>query len=369
MKSALLIPLGLIAGLVLGEGALRLAGLPEFHEAHSSPPQFVIYRNDQTGEFFYTNTPSAPIEFVYDSNPRGYFEPGNAVRHATNSAGFRGAEFGEGKPPGTIRLAFIGDSFTFGEGVHFEDTFPEATARLLQKEFADRSIGFESLNFGVGGYNAVQSLSLLKHLALSFRPDAVVLTYVLNDAEPMLLGFDPVRMQPVRRQRTSKIAEGTSDDLPPDSAFYRLRIARLVWQARKVRERSRQTEAFYRALYEPGEEGWRNARRALHEMAKVCEGEQIPLVVMIFPILHDLDNGHPFLDLYAEVAASAEAGGAQVLDLFPGFRGRPARSLWVHPTDQHPNERAHRIAAEQLAAFLGKNGGFLERVEYAVARR
>jgi hypothetical protein len=330
--------------------------------------QFVIFRNDQTGEFFYTNTPSAPIEFVYDSNPRGYFEPGNVVRHATNSAGFRGPEFTEGKPPRTVRLVFMGDSFTFGEGVHFEDTFPEATARLLQKEFADRSIGFESRNFGVGGYNIGQSLSVLKNLAVASSPDVVVLAYVLNDAEPMLLGFDPVRMRPVRRQRTSKIAEGVSDDLPPDSAFYRLRIVQLAWRTRKVLERSRQTEAFYRALYEPGAEGWRNARRALHEMAKVCEAEKIPLVVMIFPILHELDDGHPFLDLYAEVAASAEASGARVLDLFPGFRGRSARSLWVHPTDQHPNERAHGIAAEQLTAFLGADAGFLERVENSAAQ-
>jgi hypothetical protein len=180
-KSALLIPLGLIAGLVLAEGVLRLADLPKFHEAHSSPAQFVVFSNDRTGEFFYTNTPLAPIEFVYDSNPRGYFEPGNVVRHATNSAGFRGPEFSEGKPSGTIRLVFIGDSFTFGEGVHFEDTFPEATTRLLQKEFADRSIGFESLNFGVGGYNTGQSLSLLRNLAMASRPDVVVLTFPARD--------------------------------------------------------------------------------------------------------------------------------------------------------------------------------------------
>jgi DNA repair photolyase len=103
-------------------------------------------------------------------------------------------------------------------------------------------------------------------------------------------------------------------------------------------------------------------------MVEVCRAEQIPLVVMIFPILHALDDGHPFLDLYAEVAASAEASGARALDLFPGFRGRSARSLWVHPTDQHPNEWAHRLAGEQLAAFLGADAGFLERVEDAAAQ-
>jgi hypothetical protein len=41
-----------------------------------------------------------------------------------------------------------------------------------------------------------------------------------------------------------------------------------------------------------------------------------------------------------------------VLDLFDAFRGRDGPSLWVHPTNQHPNEEAHAIAAEALGRFL-----------------
>jgi hypothetical protein len=31
------------------------------------------------------------------------------------------------------------------------------------------------------------------------------------------------------------------------------------------------------------------------------------------------------------------------------LRARPTESLWVHPVDMHPNEIAHRLAAESLA--------------------
>ena len=44
--------------------------------------------------------------------------------------------------------------------------------------------------------------------------------------------------------------------------------------------------------------------------------------------------------------------GAQFLDLLPAFTGKSGPILWVHPTDQHPNEKAHAIAARQLAAIL-----------------
>ena len=30
----------------------------------------------------------------------------------------------------------------------------------------------------------------------------------------------------------------------------------------------------------------------------------------------------------------------------------PASSLWVHPLDMHPNEVAHRLAAESLAPVV-----------------
>ena len=79
---------------------------------------------------------------------------------------------------------------------------------------------------------------------------------------------------------------------------------------------------------------------------------QIPLLVVSFPVLHQLDGSHPFSDLYRTVQERVEAAGGAFLDLFPVFSGHDAESLWVHPTDQHPNEVAHRMAAEAIAERL-----------------
>ena len=43
-----------------------------------------------------------------------------------------------------------------------------------------------------------------------------------------------------------------------------------------------------------------------------------------------------------------------MLDLQETLRSEPAEELWVHPTDHHPNERAHALAAERVAAFLAE---------------
>lgn len=353
---------GLILGLLCAEGLLRLFEFPRFHRAHSSPPRFTFLRAGENGELAYVNKPSGTIRFEYDSNPRGYFKPGNGVEHTINSAGFRGPEFHFSKPKGTVRLAFLGDSFTFGEGVHDTDTFAEVTAKLLQERFADKGLRFESYNFGVGGYNTSQELFMLTWMALPTQPDAVVLCYALNDAEPPLFRVNEASQKPERRPREANIGEGLDDSTPPQSLIYRLRVAQLVWQAGIRRERGRQTEAYYRSLYRPEAEGWKNSRHALRDIVGVCKSRQIPLLIVVFPILYKLDGQHPFQDLHQTIAREIEAIGPPVLDLLPAFQGEDYQSLWVHPTDQHPNEKAHRIAAEQMTKTLADNPEFLRRL-------
>jgi hypothetical protein len=58
-------------------------------------------------------------------NQRGIYR--GAV-HRTNSAGFRGRELTEAKPPGVFRVAVIGDSITMGSGVREDDTYPVSSS-------------------------------------------------------------------------------------------------------------------------------------------------------------------------------------------------------------------------------------------------
>lgn len=364
---ALALSLGLVAGFVVAEVSLRVAGLPRFHKSHTTPPQFMFFRDTRTDKLFHVNMPSTGITFVYDSDPRGYFGTDRSVVHNTNSGGFRGREFDIPKPPNTIRLAFLGDSFTFGEGVRDEDTFAEVTGRLLTQRFGGRGVNFQCYNFGVGGYNTANAAFLLRLLVLQVRPDVLVLCYGLNDAEPPLFDTDE-KGDPVRRVREQDVPEGVATPRPPDTLLYRSRVAQLVWRFFASRGQNRQTESYYHALYRPDAPGWKATREALDEIVDICRWEKIPLVVMLFPVLHRLDGQHPFSDLHALVRGEVVSRGGQVLDLLPAFQGKRAEDLWVHPTDQHPNEQGHRLAAERLAEYLATRGDVTAKIEEAAGR-
>ncbi|HEV8337609.1 MAG TPA: SGNH/GDSL hydrolase family protein [Candidatus Polarisedimenticolia bacterium] len=348
-------PLILVAStllaLVLAEASLHLLGLPEEHRSHTHPPQFDPIPG---ADFLYTNLPASEIRFVYDSNPRGYFSPGNAVIHRTNPKGFRGPDFSVAKPPGTIRFLFLGDSFTFGEGVQDADTYPERFRALLEKTEAYRGMSIEAINLGVGGYDTEQEAALLRDFGLSLTPDWVFVGYCLNDAEPPLFERGPDGKL-VRRDREAEAPEnlGTA---PIPAPWRWLRLTRLAYLAYRNQRSTAATIAHYRDLYRDDGADYRRTKRALAEIARLGRGAGVPVTVLIFPVFYHLDAGYPFRDLTRQIEAEAGRNQIDAIDLLPWFRGFSGPDLWVHPADQHPNETAHRIVAERLVEYVAAEG-------------
>jgi len=116
-------------------------------------------------------SPSLPAQFA--GNPRW--------RIALNSRGDRNEEISETVAPSTIRIACIGDSWTFGMNVNQDDTYPRRLAAHLNE--ARPAQKFDIVNFGVLGYSSFQGLALLKERVLAFHPAIVVVGFAMNDSE------------------------------------------------------------------------------------------------------------------------------------------------------------------------------------------
>lgn len=98
----------------------------------------------------------------------------------TNSHGQRDVERTHQKPKGTKRIILLGDSVVAGHGVwNLNNTISRELEKLLQKDFA-----VEVLNFGVGGYQTLAEVELLKYKGLRYAPDLVVLVFDDSDFEP-----------------------------------------------------------------------------------------------------------------------------------------------------------------------------------------
>lgn len=268
--------------------------------------------------------------------PSGYapVNTARAVSKPRNSLGYRDLERALAKPPGVERLVVLGDSFTWGAGVDFDDVYPQRLERALSRR---RGRPVEAVSLALPGFDTDDELAVLETQGFSYEPDLVLLGFVLNDAE------DAASAE--RRRAEDWIRDRAGEPgLLQRSALLRF-VGRRLWA---TRETKRRVEA-YRAMYAAGAPGFAASRKALDTMGALCRGRGVPLVVAIFPLFgNPLDEGYPFTDVHAKVAAAAARAGARVVDLLPAYRGLRSDLLRVDAEDEHPNEIAHRIAAKAI---------------------
>lgn len=331
---------------LLGASLLVACGLAEVvvRVFHLGPPVYVAHRFEPYAGIPFTQLPRGPIVYqpsktfwsVYDpaGDRRGYFAADNRVVYEINEHGMRGPARPVQKAPGVFRVLCLGDSITFGEGVRYPDTYPAQLERLLAAATPGRQV--EVLDAGVQGYGTKDEAAFYLLRGGQFHPDVVTLGFFLNDAAEFAeticqneaMTKDAVLSLPARVSRVWEI-------------FERRRYA-----ARLQRD---YFDSIRRSFNSPR---WAECREVLSGMTQVAREDSFRLVVVLFPVLWDLDAAYPFDDLHALIAAACREAGCEFIDLLEVYRGHRAEDLWVHPTDQHPNEIAHRLAAERIAACL-----------------
>jgi hypothetical protein len=81
-----------------------------------------------------------------------------------------------------FRVVFLGDSWTFGEGVREPESVPARFAELANRlGAAGRPV--QALNLGLPGYNTYNEVAALDFFYDRLRPDAVVICPTANDAD------------------------------------------------------------------------------------------------------------------------------------------------------------------------------------------
>ena len=247
-------------------------------------------------------------------------QPRFFVSYRFNALGFRGPDYAIPAPEGTFRILALGDSYTQGFGVHEEDTFAAQLESRLNAAAGMRGqpLRFEVINSGVGGYSTEQERLSYESFSSAYEPQVVLLTMVFNDdlsfVDEVRLGYVP------------ELAE------PPLSNLW-ARINKL-----------RQPERTY---------DYSSCVRELLLLDESCRRRGARLAVVIFRHA----SWVPWPRLVDDVNEGVRGTGIPVLDLGPTLlRNHRPEELVVHRTDGHPNEIAHRLAAEEIERFLRAQG-------------
>ena len=132
---------------------------------------------------------SYPAFYIYDDHLGARLRPGTEGWYRDegeayiriNSDGLRDHEHSIQRPPNTIRIAVLGDSYAEALQLPLELTFWGLLERELPRCSAFGGKRVEVINFGVSGYSTAQELLMLRHHAWRYSPDMVLLAFLTGN--------------------------------------------------------------------------------------------------------------------------------------------------------------------------------------------
>lgn len=154
----LLVAVGVVVALLLAEIGLRVAGFSHFNPYIVDPD----------------------VGYSLRPNAEGWWLNEGKTYVRINSQGLRDREHSFAKPPDTIRIAVVGDSFAEAFQVPAEKAFWTVMEQKLQGCAALAGIPaagkkVEVLNFGVSGFSTARELIFLRQRVWQYKPDVVLL--------------------------------------------------------------------------------------------------------------------------------------------------------------------------------------------------
>ncbi len=299
---------------------------------------------------------------------------GRTFRVRTNSHGMHWRELPQRKPLGRKRVAFLGDSFTFGcWAPSVEESFVGVFERQGQLE------RLEALNFGVGGYGLADEELQLREDVLDFGPDWVIVAlFVGNDFRDTWLGLDKERLvdgtavlrEEVLRARVPEAARRAPPVRSPPArdpsalralatrfATFRLLLPALGWDNPWIRFRvSRQFNSFtYWSRTPPTPEALQARDHLLATLGRMDvlareHGARLGVVALPYreQVYASAESGLDY-DVHlpqAWVRVFSRERDIPYLDLLPEFRRwalASGRDVYL-PDDIHFDGRGHELA-------------------------
>ncbi|MFH2001266.1 MAG: SGNH/GDSL hydrolase family protein [Planctomycetota bacterium] len=332
--------ISLIGTLIVAEAVFRVAGVKGLYLTHRIDT--VIPREGGPFERVPNGfIPFATIQSRYDTDPRDYFDKGGILDHHFNSIGWRDEEHEQVKTPGVYRILALGDSYTFGQGVRLEQICIKQITRRLANDLPGQ--GFEGINAGLSAYNTGNERKLLAEKGVLYGPDLVIVNFVPNDLEEDVFHTGP---------KVVFYTEYTNTYMTPDA----LCSYSYLWSwMRQQYLRSVRGGAYIQqclGCFQENSAKWLLCKQSLEGIFRLCKKNNILCLVAIWPFYIDLDGDYLFQPIHDLVSELCKVEGIHVIDLREIYKEFNGPELWVHPMDQHPNEMAHKMAADAIADYL-----------------
>jgi len=297
------------------------------------------------------------------------------VRVTYNSKGWRDIEHSQVKnPPGTIRIAILGDSFMEGYSVGDNDYF----ARRLENLFNKESKKAEVFNFGVGGYGPLQYYLTFEHAVKPYHPNLVLVGIYLGndiinssyelesmqpygqktvDSRPFLYSQKQSQFKVIIKNYDKAVRVYKRQRVYNSSVLYRTlrrvygqRIAPIFSTQEKENKQTGVTSKLDHC--KAYKEAWNTFERILRKLKTETAKANVTLVLFSVPefdfLTHPQENGCSGALPREKLSLLANKTGIPYINLYPNFEDEMSKNGTAsvfRASDLHWNEHGHALAA------------------------
>lgn len=323
----------LLLSLAISEALLRILGIVPTRSVHTASEE----------SFKRVPGPFEPGQNFYEeSHPR----LGHHV--SINALGYRGPEVTLHKKPGVTRILCIGDSFTYGQFVNEDGTFPSHVQRLV----LSNEMPVEVINAGVPGTTIIDQIRYMTR-SLVLQPDLVVLTFSENDIDDLRKTVPMYQMLENNRKLKSKPLFGLLYQAIRNTALFNFglhvknSISVFPLRSRQAPENTKPAQK----SDSDDESLWREYEEHLSQLLHTLEAKHIDFVLMLFPSHYRIEGEEhlnpPVRDRLSRIEAIASNMGIRAINILPDLQnsGLAVEELYLLPYDGHPSSRGYSIQA------------------------
>jgi hypothetical protein len=309
--------------LALLEAGVRLWG---YSERHITDPIYMPF------------TQAQEIPYVHKPNLSNARARGLAIIN-TDSMGLRSMKAGERCGPhqdNEFRIAVVGDSVTFGEGVvHTQDTFSQVLEETLNRQ--QSALKVKVFNFGASAYSISVMTATLRERMLEVEPDLVLLAIVPADFNlSRTPGVDAWGY--LSDNKLSGFLQRDNSLRPLLRKIHLLYLLRDIIYPRL--DKSRRAEDVLAAGEVP------DSYRYIKEFKETAEQHQQAYDIVLLPSLSSN---------FGNASSRLHLDGVSFLDLSNLREQYTQDQFQATKFDTHPSALVHHAIGESLAAYVLEN--------------
>lgn len=291
-------------------------------------------RVEKLDSWYWVHTPNTFI-----NNEKIEFEFNREV----NSLGLSEQEI-EKKKDSKFRILAMGDSFTEGVGVSYEDTW------VKQMETRWKKQNVQTFNAGIGGSDPVYEFALYRDKLTAYKPNIVVLTINSTDITEIIGrgGFDRFHAD-----RTAGKDSPSWEWIYASNHLFRMVMGSAFGYSRGLVKNARSEEMRQKAV--------QILKETIAKFEELTASENTKFMVVLHSSLHEFEDGkHTAFFGQFELAKFLKTEGIHYIDLSIEFK-KLGKSIpeYYYPLDSHFNKKGYALFGKTVYEKM-EALGFLE---------